>query len=149
MTGSTLMRKPARALANLGTLYQQQGRYQQAADHHQQAITLFREIGDQDGEARALNTAGETLRATGRPSHARTQHAAALALASQIGDQYEQARAHDGLAHTHHATGNPSQARQHWHHALTLYTDLTVPDADTVRTHLAALEHTASPDSDK
>ena len=35
-----------------------QGHHSQAADHHQQALTLSREIGDQAGEARTLDNLG-------------------------------------------------------------------------------------------
>jgi len=70
----------------------------------------------------------------GRPAHPRAQHHEALTLARQIGAQHTQARAHDGLAHTYDATGHHDQARRHWQHALTLYTQLGVPDA----AHLSA-----------
>jgi DNA-binding SARP family transcriptional activator/tetratricopeptide (TPR) repeat protein len=129
----------AYALDDLGAVYQRQGHHQLAAEHHQQALTRCREIGERPGEAKALNGVGETHHATGHLEQARSQHTAALTLASQIGDRYEQARAHNGLAHTHHATGELDQAHHHWSHALALYTDLGVPDADDVHTHLAAL----------
>ncbi len=88
----------------------------------------------------ALNGIGETHRAAGQLREARIQHTAALALATQIGDRYQQARAHNDLAHSHHTTGDPDQARHHWRHALALYTDLSVPDADDVQAHLNALD---------
>jgi tetratricopeptide (TPR) repeat protein/DNA-binding SARP family transcriptional activator len=131
------------ALANLGVVNLRQGRYEQAADDLRQALTVFRETGDRDGEAEALNRMGETLHAAGQSEEARAQHAAALALAVETGDRYQQARAHTGLAHTRHAAGEHGLANQHWQHALTLYTDLGVPDADDVRVHLAALGHRA------
>jgi DNA-binding SARP family transcriptional activator/tetratricopeptide (TPR) repeat protein len=131
------------ALANLGVVNLRQARYESAADDLGQAITIFRETGDRDGEAEALNRMGEILHAAGQSEQARAQHAAGLALAVQTGDRYQQARAHAGLADTHHAAGEHSLARQHWQHALTLYTDLGVPDADDVRAHALALDHTA------
>lgn len=131
----------AYALDNLGAVYQMQGRYQLAVEHHQQALIRCREIGERPGEAKALNGVGETLHATGHPEQARSRHTAALTLAGQIGDRYEQARTHNGLAHTHHRTGELDRARHHWGHALALYTDLGVPDADDVRAHLTALDH--------
>jgi tetratricopeptide (TPR) repeat protein/DNA-binding SARP family transcriptional activator len=131
------------ALANLGVVNLRQGRYEQAADNLQQGLTLFRETGDRDGEAEALNRMGETLHATGQSEQARAQHAAALALAVETGDRYQQARAHAGLAHTRHAAGEHGLAGQHWQHALTLYTELGVPDADDDRAHLVALGHIA------
>jgi len=39
------------------------------------------------------------------------------------------------------------QARRHWRHALALYTDLGVPDADDVHARMASLGQV--PDDDK
>jgi hypothetical protein len=38
----------------------QQGRLQQAADRHRQALAMFREAGDRAGEAHALSKLGFT-----------------------------------------------------------------------------------------
>ena len=138
----------ANALDNLGSVHWRQGTYKQADEHYQQALALFREIGDQAGEARALNGVGETLHATDHPEQAHTLHTTALALASQTGDRYERARAHNGLAHAHNATGDTVQARHHWRHALALYTDLGVPDANDVHAHLTALDQTTDDDNE-
>lgn len=115
----------------------QQGCHQQAIHPLQQALTLFREIGQQSGEATALNGLGEAHLLAGRHVNGRIQHIAALALASEIGDKHQQARAHDGLGHSYHTTGDSDQAFQHWQEALTLYTVLGVPEADRVRAQLA------------
>jgi tetratricopeptide (TPR) repeat protein len=130
----------ANTLLGLGTVYRREGRYQQANDHHQQALTLFREMDDQHGEACALNRVGETLVAMGHTEQARAQHTAAVALAIQIGDRYEQARAHNGLAYTHQIAGALDEAFYDWHHALVIYTELRVPDADDVHARLIALD---------
>ncbi|MGH4009272.1 MAG: ATP-binding protein [Pseudonocardiaceae bacterium] len=130
----------ADVLAVLGEVYQRRGHDQQAADHQQQALALYREIGHPAGEARALNNLGEIRYVTGQLREALIQHTAALALATQIGDRYEQARAHNGLAHTHLATSDSDLARHYWQQALTRYTDLGIPDAEDIRTHLATLD---------
>jgi tetratricopeptide (TPR) repeat protein len=129
----------AHVLTGLGLVHQRLGHHQQATDHHRQALTLFREIGNRGAEADSLNSLGEALLADGQFDQARTQHSAALSLANQTGELYEQARAHNGLAHTHHATGGTDQARHHWQLALAVYANLDVPEADQVRTCLAAL----------
>ncbi len=126
----------AYALASLGDLHLRQGDYQQSVSHQQRALSLFREICDRSGEADALNGLGATLLATGKASQAQSQHATAVMLASQTGDIYQQARGHHGLGNAHHYTCNEGQARHHWELALTLYSDLGVPEADQVRTQL-------------
>jgi tetratricopeptide (TPR) repeat protein/DNA-binding SARP family transcriptional activator len=127
------------ALANLGVVSLRQGRHRQAAADLRQAVTVFRETGNRDGEAEALNGLGETLHATRQSEQARAEHAAALALAAETGDRFQQARAHAGLARAHDAAGEHGPAREHWQHALTLFADLAVPEADVVRQRLAVL----------
>jgi hypothetical protein len=65
----------------------------------------------------------------------------ALTIATSISNRGEQARAHTGLGHAHTALGDSTLARHHYTHALTLYTDLGSPDADTIRTHLSTTDH--------
>jgi hypothetical protein len=88
-----------------------------------------------------FNGLGETLRLTGSIHEGRIQHADAPAVAVEIGNRYEQARAHDGIAIIDHATGDLGQARRHRQQALTLYTELDLPDADHLR---AAIEFDAT-----
>jgi hypothetical protein len=57
--------------------------------------------------------------------------------AVRVGDG--QARAHEGLGHAHRALGDRAQARRHFERALAIYTDLGMPQADTVRAQLAGL----------
>jgi tetratricopeptide (TPR) repeat protein len=130
----------AYALDHLGVVDQRLGHYQQAGERFRSALALFGELGDRGGEARTRNDVGENYYATGQLAEARCAHTAALGMAAQIGDRYEQARAHDGLGSAHHAGGDREQARRHWREALTLYTGLSVPEAEDVRAQLAALE---------
>lgn len=113
-----------------------------AADHHRQALALYRETDDHpgEGEAEALNGRGETLLAVGQPGKAHAQHAVALRAAGQVGDRYQQARAHAGLDSACHAYGDLDQARRHWQQAHTCYTELGVPEAGNILAHLAALD---------
>jgi tetratricopeptide (TPR) repeat protein/transcriptional regulator with XRE-family HTH domain len=128
----------AHVLASLGIVDLRQGRHDQATRLLRQALTLFRETGDRAGEAETLNGLGEVLLATGQPRGARAQHAAALAVTTQTGHKYEQARAHAGLARSHDAAGEPARADDHWRQALALYSGVGAPEADQIRTRLAA-----------
>ena len=51
----------ATALNNLGVVYERQGRPEQAAVCHEQALALFRRSGDRSGEARALGNLGSVV----------------------------------------------------------------------------------------
>ncbi|WP_239166074.1 tetratricopeptide repeat protein [Actinoplanes italicus] len=132
------------ALDSLGTLDTRLGRPAQAARHHQQALTIFRDTGERDGEAQALNGLGEAAHTTGDTADALTHHTAAHIAAADTGNREQQARALTGLGHVHHTLGDPALAREHYRHALALYTDLGMPEADQVRTHLAALDDNAA-----
>jgi tetratricopeptide (TPR) repeat protein len=131
----------AESLNGLGVIHRHARRYRTAIDHHQLAVTLCREIGDRGLETAALNSLGETLLASEQPDEAATNHVAALAIAEEIGERYEQARAHNGLARCRRAVDDAHLARHHWQHALKLYTEMELPDADQVRADLTALGH--------
>jgi tetratricopeptide (TPR) repeat protein len=127
-------------LDSLGTLHTRLGQPAQAAGCHQQALTVFRETGERDGEAWALNGLGEAARTAGHPTDALTHHTAAHAVAVEIGARDQQACAHAGLGHAHHSLRNLARARHHYQQALTLYTDLGVPEAGQIRARLTTLD---------
>ena len=133
LTGQTGdKQEQARAQAGLGEICRRQGHHDRAARYYQGALALYREIGDPGGEAEALNGTGEILLAAGQPDQAAACHRTALDLASQTGDRYQQARAHYGLANSGGAASQPDQ-HQHREQALSIYTDLGVPEADQHR----------------
>jgi tetratricopeptide (TPR) repeat protein len=57
-----------------------QGRYQEAAGYHRQALDLFRKIGDRDLEADALNGLGDVLVQIGDADKARAHHTMLLPI---------------------------------------------------------------------
>jgi tetratricopeptide (TPR) repeat protein len=136
----------AHTLAEAGAIEAAQAHWQPAAAYHRQALVLCREIGDRTVEAVALNGLGEVLLATGQPRDAHIQLGTALTVAAQAGDKYEEARAHTGLGHAHRAMGDTEKARRHWRQALSLFTDLGVPETNEVRAHLASHDHAVSGD---
>ncbi len=135
----------AHALTGLADVDVRVGRCRAAMDRYQQALRTFQEIGDRVGEATALTGRGAARQGTGQPAAAITDHLAALELAVEIGEQDVQAHAHAGLGQAHLSAGDLDQARAHWRHALALYTDLGVEEADTARRRLAELDAGARP----
>jgi tetratricopeptide (TPR) repeat protein len=89
-------------------IYQWTGQYEQAADHHRQALTLARQIGDRDDEARALNNLGDLYRRTGRYEQAVDHHRLALSRYQDLGDPHGQAKALNGLGEIARAVGEPA-----------------------------------------
>ena len=49
-------------------------------------------------------------------------------------------RAHTGLGHAHRILGNDTDARRHYQQALTLYTEIGMPQAEQIRTDLAMID---------
>ncbi|WNV86394.1 tetratricopeptide repeat protein [Umezawaea sp. Da 62-37] len=131
-------RGEAHVLDCLGTLNTRLDRPDRAAEHHRNALALHRENGDREGEAWALNGFGDAARAAGSPAEAITHHTAAGAIAADVEHRQQQARAHTGLGRAHEALDEPVDAGHHYRRALTLYTDLGLPEADRLRDDLVA-----------
>ncbi|MBT2233467.1 tetratricopeptide repeat protein [Nonomuraea sp. NEAU-A123] len=127
------------ALDAIGVLHTCLGQPIQAAEYHRQALTSIRETGFQGCEPWSLNGLGEAAHAAGRTADALAHHTDAHTIAAEVGGRDQQARALTGLGHAHRALGNLDLAREHYQHALVLWTDLGLPEADQVRVHLSTL----------
>ena len=129
----------AYALTNLGLLDLRRHRPAGARERLQQALALCRQAGDRAAEAEALNGLGEVFFSVGDPGQTLIERSAARwARLTEAGDLYEQAGAHHGMARRHQASGALGQARAHWQEALSRYASLGTPEADKVRSELAA-----------
>ncbi len=128
----------ASALTDLGIVEHRLGRPELAAQHHRDALTRFLGGRDRTGEAWARNGLGEAARSLGDPAGALAHHAAALAAATVVDARDQQARAHHGLGDAHEALHDLARAGAHHELAVALYAELGLPEADDLRTHLAA-----------
>jgi tetratricopeptide (TPR) repeat protein len=122
----------------MGTVLTRLARPSIAIEYHEEALTLFGEAGDRDGEAWALNGLGEAANAEQQPANALARHRAALTIATETGARAQQARAHAGLGTACRALGDVERAGHHLRQALSLYTSLGMPEADIIRERLAA-----------
>jgi len=118
---------------------QHTGDYPAAAASHQQALTLFDDLGNLLGQAEALNRLGELSSRTSATARARGYHTRALAIARDISAVPEQARALEGIGTSHLREGNPGQAAAYLQQALTGYQRIRAPGAkrveETLRYH--------------
>ena len=110
----------ARALGNLGFVRQWQGRYQEAADYHRQALGLCRRIGDRAGEAYALARLGCVDLRLGECQHAAGYLRQALALFQRIGSTAGQAEILARLGDAYLGLGRHKQATGHFEQALAM-----------------------------
>jgi tetratricopeptide (TPR) repeat protein len=130
----------ASALLNLGEASRYQGEYQQAITYFRQALAMYRRAGGQYGETVTLRCLAGALHSVGETAAARAGLAESLRIAVETGNTYQQAGAHRDLAESHHAAGQHEQAGQHWQQALALYTQIDAPEADQIRSRLAAAD---------
>jgi tetratricopeptide (TPR) repeat protein len=140
----------AYALTAIGWSYALLGDHTSALTYCQQALTLYEQAGDHEGQAATWDSLGYAHHHLGHHTHAVECYTHALTLHRDLGDRFYEAAVLTHLGETHHAAGHPEAARTAWTTALHILTDLHHPDADTVHTKLAALDHppTTQPDPD-
>jgi DNA-binding SARP family transcriptional activator/tetratricopeptide (TPR) repeat protein len=108
----------ATPLTSLGFIDVRQGRYQRAAGHLRQALTLFRETGDRSGEARALGNLGNVNCQQGHYQEAAAHLRQALTLFRETGDRSGEARTLGNLGFVEVRQGRHQQAADHLQQAL-------------------------------
>jgi tetratricopeptide (TPR) repeat protein len=110
----------AHALTNLGATHLQLGRYRPAADHLEQALTLFRQAGDPVGQARAQGNLGAVEARLGRYGPAADHYEQALTLYQQAGNRTSEADALNNLGIIEARLGRYGPAADHYEQALIL-----------------------------
>lgn len=127
------------ALRDLGTVSRQAGDHEAAVAHHQQSLLIARELVCPMSELRSLLDLAPSLLEAGSPRAAGTHYEEALELLGETGDPHERARAYEGLGQSRLDLGNQAEAAELWQRALDLYTEVQVPAATRVASHLANL----------
>ncbi|MCP2322961.1 DNA-binding SARP family transcriptional activator [Hamadaea flava] len=118
----------ARTHHNLGYLHEQQGGdLNLALRHSAWALHLFRECGDEPGEARALNAVGWYECLLGRPWDAVTHCRSALDLLRRLGDRRTEALTWDSLAYAYLALDEVREAIDCLEHAVAMLVELGDP----------------------
>jgi tetratricopeptide (TPR) repeat protein len=84
----------------------------------EQALEIFRAIGDRHGEALTLNGIGLTQARSGDEAAAVDSYEAAVAILTELGDSHGAGRVLANLGALHRGQGHDEQARAYLHHAL-------------------------------
>jgi DNA-binding SARP family transcriptional activator/tetratricopeptide (TPR) repeat protein/DNA-binding XRE family transcriptional regulator len=100
----------ANSLLNLGLVYRDLGRLDEAAGHLAESLILHRIDRARDGEAHVLGTLGEIAHDRGELDRARRHLEEALALHRDVGDRFGEAYVLGTLAAVHRDAGRPDQA---------------------------------------
>ena len=116
------------------------GDYRGAARLLDQALGLYRALGNPLGEAEALNHRGTLHLTTGHPDQALTDYQHALDLARTVNSPLEHARALHGTGRCALTRGDTPTARTHLRQALQIYQRLSAAEATHLATDLARLE---------
>jgi tetratricopeptide (TPR) repeat protein len=111
----------------------------------EQALALYRDLGNQGGEAEALNERGTLYRVSGDLAPAEGCHRQALDLACQISSSWDEAHALAGLGRCALAAGHATQAQALLRQALEIFQRTGAAEASDVSRELAALTEAGPP----
>jgi CHAT domain-containing protein/Tfp pilus assembly protein PilF len=108
----------ATALRRLGQSWSTLGEVRSANRAYEEALELYRHLGDATAEARLLNEAGSTFRQLGEPKRAEDYYRRALALAEATGNRLSEVTATNNLGVLYDSLGEVQEALEHFDRAL-------------------------------
>ena len=111
----------ANVLKAQGDVLAFQARRDEALARYEQALGLYRAVGDRLGEANVLKAQGDVLRSQGQYDQAHQRYQAALALYRAIGVRQGEANAYLGFGRLALAQGQPEEARRWTEQAIALH----------------------------
>jgi tetratricopeptide (TPR) repeat protein len=130
----------AGVLNDIGALYQSAERYDEALTCHERAQSIAGQIGNLSQQVIALRGIAGVNRGSGRYGEAFDRYHTALRLAREIGDPYEEAKILEGIAETTLSTRRPDAARIVLRQALDIFERLGVPEAESARIRIEAID---------
>jgi DNA-binding SARP family transcriptional activator len=129
-----------RALNLIGFSHALLGNHAAALSYCLPALALFQELSHQVGETITWDSLGYAHQGAGHYAQAANCYRRAHTLYHGLGDRYYESASLIRLGDTHRLAGHPAAAKAAWHQALDILTDLSHPDADTVRAKLRDLD---------
>ena len=130
----------AAVLNDIGAIYQSAERYDEALIYHERAQSIAGQIGNLSQQVTALRGIAGVSRGAGRYGEAFDHYHTALRLAREIGDPYEEAKILEGIAETTLGTRRPDAARIVLRQALDIFERLGVPEAESARIRIEAID---------
>lgn len=122
---------------DVGTVYYDQGRYDEARARFDEAQAQFHQMGDRRWEAMAVTMLGKLDHVQGQHEEALKRFEQALSQFRDLGDRRWEATTLYDLGNALHASGQVDSARSAWSKALDIFMALELPGADEVRAALA------------
>jgi serine phosphatase RsbU (regulator of sigma subunit) len=105
---------------NIGNIHKAQGRYAEALEAFQKALTIQERIGNQEGMATLYNNIGNIHAAQGRYTEALEALQKALTIRERIGNQEGIASCHNNIGTIHAAQGRYTEALEALQKALAI-----------------------------
>ena len=130
----------ADVLNDIGAIYQSAACGDEALIHHQKAQMIAEKIGDVSQQLIALRVIADIHRGSGRNDEALDHYHSALGLARQVADPYEEAKILEGMAESTLNAQGTQAARIVLRQALDIFERLGVPEAESVRARMRALD---------
>jgi DNA-binding SARP family transcriptional activator/tetratricopeptide (TPR) repeat protein len=130
----------ADVLNDIGAIFQSTEGYDEALICHEKAKEIAKEIGNLRQQVTALRGIAGVRRGCGVYGEATDLYHSALKLAREIGDPYEEAKILEGIAETTLCTLRPDAARIVFRQALDIFERLGVPEAESVRIRIEAMD---------
>jgi DNA-binding SARP family transcriptional activator/tetratricopeptide (TPR) repeat protein len=130
----------ADALNEIGAIYQSAACYDEALIHHQKARVMAAEVGNVAQQLVALRMLADIHRGCGRYGEALEHYQSALKLAREIGDAYEEGKNLEGIAELTLHTQRRDAARIVLRQALDIFERLGVPEAESARSRIEAID---------
>ena len=120
-------------LNTLGSCYYRLGQINTAIEHHQQALTIARDIGDRQGEAAQLGNLGSCYYRLGQINTAIEHYQQALAIARDIGARQSEATQLGNLGNCYSHLGQINTAIEHHQQALTIARDIDARQSEATQ----------------
>jgi tetratricopeptide (TPR) repeat protein len=115
------------------------GNYRGAAQVQEEALGIYRELGERGGEVEALNELGTRHRLCGELGSAEDRHRQALELAREIGSSWDEAHALAGLGRCALAVGRTADAAASLRQAQEIFQRIGAAEAAALTAELDAL----------
>ncbi|WBB81021.1 tetratricopeptide repeat protein [Micromonospora sp. WMMD882] len=128
----------ANALNNIGWCHTQLGDHRRALEHCRRALAQQQRLGNRLWEAHTWDSLGAAHHHLGEYPPAEECFRSALAIYREVGERYFEATTTTHLGDTRAAAGDPAAARAAWRRAADVLDQLGHPEADQVRSRLAA-----------
>lgn len=116
-----LIDRKAEALSNLGVIYRQSGKNEQALNVLKQSAQIFRALHDRMGEQKVISNLGDLFLTTGMMDSAQVFYKNALQLAQKVQEVKDIAASYGQLATLYFYLGNFKQSASYSDSAIYLY----------------------------